>query len=204
MSTYKNTSGDLTLTGTSGNATLTVNYANTIFNGNFTYTGNLSTVDDFIVVAANNTGTVHDMGLLAGINTAIGLYAGFRFVTVANAWQVSSNVNGLGVGSYANLGGAAFGSNTQVQYNNNGSLAGSPGLTFNNISNAVLVGGSLTVGGAEVLSNIGTAPTAIANSVAIYNNAPGTGATGLYVTGNTIATDEVISATRAKLYSIIF
>ena len=204
MSTYKNTSGDLTLTGTSGNATLTVNYANTIFNGNFTYTGNLSTVDDFIVVAANNTGTVHDMGLLAGINTAIGLYAGFRFDTVANAWQVSSNVNGLGVGSYANLGGAAFGSNTQVQYNNNGSLAGSPGLTFNNISNAVLVGGSLTVGGAEVLSNIGTAPTAIANSVAIYNNAPGTGATGLYVTGNTIATDEVISATRAKLYSIIF
>jgi hypothetical protein len=44
----------------------------------------------------------------------------------------------------------------------------------------------------------------VANSVAIYNNAPGSGQTGLYVTGNTIATDEVMSLTRAKLYSIIF
>ena len=63
MSTYKNTSGDLTLTGDGGLATLTINYAETVFNGNLTYTGNLTTVDDFIVVAANNTGTVTDMGL---------------------------------------------------------------------------------------------------------------------------------------------
>jgi hypothetical protein len=53
MSTYKNTSGDLTLTGDNGFATLTINYANTVFNGSLTYTGNLTTVDDFIVVAAN-------------------------------------------------------------------------------------------------------------------------------------------------------
>jgi hypothetical protein len=33
MSTYKNTSGDLTLTGDNGFATLTINYANTVFNG---------------------------------------------------------------------------------------------------------------------------------------------------------------------------
>jgi flagellar basal body rod protein FlgF len=62
----------------------------------------------------------------------------------------------------------------------------------------------LTLRGHQILSNIGTAPTAVANSVAIYNNAPGSGQTGLYVTGNTIATDEVMSLTRAKLYSIIF
>ena len=103
MSTYKNTSGDLTLTGNGGLATLTVNYANTIFNGNFTYTGNLTTVDDFIVVAANNTGTVNDMGLLAGINVTTNLYAGLRFDRAANAWQISSNVSGLGVGTYANI-----------------------------------------------------------------------------------------------------
>jgi len=206
MSTYKNTSGDLTLTGNGGLATLTINYANTIFNGSFTYTGNLSTVDDFIVVAANNTGTVQDMGLLAGINTANGLYAGLRFNAAVNAWQVSSSVYGNGAPrtAYANIGGTALGSNTQVQYNNDGLLAGSAAFTFNNVSNTVSLGGALTVGGVEVLSNIGTAPVAVANSVSIYNNAPGVGQTGLYVTGNTIATDEVISATQAKLFSIIF
>ena len=55
-----------------------------------------------------------------------------------------------------------------------------------------------------LLGNIGTAPTAVANSVAIYNKQPGSGKTGLYVTGNTIATDEVISLTQARLYGIIF
>jgi hypothetical protein len=79
MSTYKNTSGDLTMTGDGGLATLTVNYANTVFNGSLTYTGNLSTVDDFIIVAANNTGTVTDMGLLA--QTGPTTFAGLRFDT---------------------------------------------------------------------------------------------------------------------------
>ena len=204
MSTYKNTSGDLTLTGDAGFATLTINYANTIFNGSLTYTGNLTTVDDFIVVSANNTGTITDMGLLA--QTGPTTFAGLRFDTPANKWQTSSSVyaNGAPVTAYANIGGTAEGSNTQVQYNNNGILAGSSAFTFDNVSNAVTLGGALTVAGVEVLSNIGTAPIAVANSVSIYNNAPGAGQTGLYVTGNTIVTDEVISTTRAKLYSIIF
>jgi flagellar basal body rod protein FlgF len=62
----------------------------------------------------------------------------------------------------------------------------------------------LTLSGFEVLSNIGTAPAAVANSVAIYNNAPGAGATGLYTVGTTTTADEVISLTRARLYAIIF
>jgi hypothetical protein len=71
-------------------------------------------------------------------------------------------------------------------------------LTFDISSN------KFTIGGYEVLSNIGTAPTAVANSVAIYNNAPGAGATGLYTVGTTTTADEVISLTRARLYAIIF
>ena len=83
MSTYKNTSGDLTLTGDGGLATLTINYANTIFNGSLTYTGNSTTVDDFIVVAANNTGAITEMGLLG--QTGPTTFAGLRFNSVANA-----------------------------------------------------------------------------------------------------------------------
>ena len=203
MSTYKNTSGDLTLTGNGGLATLTINYANTIFNGSFTYTGNLTTTDDFIIVAANNTGTVQDMGLLA--QTGTGTFAGLRFDVAANTWQISSSVygNGLPVSAYQNIAfgnvGIPGGNIRDVQINAGGNAFVANGSFQYDIANS-----KLTLSGHQVLSNIGTAPTAVANSVAIYNNAPGSGQTGLYVTGSTIATDEVISLTRAKLYSIIF
>ena len=202
MSTYKNTSGDLTLTGDGGNATLTVNYANTVFNGSFTYTGNLSTVDDFIVVAANNTGTVQDMGLLAGINTANGLYAGLRFDVATNVWQVSSNVNGLGVGSYTNiLTTAAYanaaGSNTQVQFNQNGTFGASSNLIFNFVTNR------LTLQGVQVFGNIGGTPIYTGNGVAVYNNTVGGGGTGLYVI-NSVVDDELVSKSKAIVYGIIF
>lgn len=203
MATYKNTSGDLTMTGGNGTATLTINYANTVFNGSFTYTGNLTTTDDFIVVAANNTGTVQSMGMLGQTGTAT--FAGIRFNTVANAWQISNNVSSTGapVTAYANIAygniGVPGGNVDDVQIN-----AGSGGFTANGSFQYDIANSKLTLTGHQILSNIGTAPTAVANSVAIYNNAPGAGATGLYVTGNTIATDEVITLTRAKLYSIIF
>ena len=203
MSTYKNTSGDLTLTGNGGLATLTINYANTIFNGSFTYTGNLTTTDDFIVVAANNTGTIQDMGLLA--QTGNGTFAGLRFDTVANTWQISSSVTSAGVPvtPYANLSsgstGIPGGNIYDVQVNN-----GSGGFNANDNFKYDPANAKVTLNGVQVLSNIGTAPTATANAVSIYNNAPGSGQTGLYVTGNTIATAEVVTATRAKLYSIIF
>ena len=90
MTTYKTTSGDYTITGDNGLGIFTVNYANTVFNGNLTYTGNLTTVDDFITVAANNTGVITDMGLLAQANTTH--FAGLRFNTTANVWQISSSV----------------------------------------------------------------------------------------------------------------
>lgn len=203
MATYKNTSGDLTMTGGNGNATLTINYANTIFNGSFTYTGNLTTTDDFIVVAANNTGTVQDMGLLA--QTGPSGFAGLRFDVAANTWQISSSVfgNGAPISAYQNI---AFG-NIGVPGGNVGDIqvnGGANTFVANGSFQYDIANSKLTLTGHQILSNIGTAPTAVANSVAIYNNAPGSGQTGLYVTGNTIATDEVISLTRAKLYSIIF
>ena len=202
MSTYKNTSGDLTLTGNGGAATLTVNYANTIFNGSFTYTGNLSTVDDFIVVAANNTGTVQDMGLLAGINVGNGLYAGLRFDTVANTWQISNSVNGAGVGTYSDIltsatSGNAAGANTQVHFNNAGAFGASANLTYDYITSG------LTLQGSEIFGNIGTTPSYTGNGVAVYNNTMGGGGTGLYVI-NSQVNDELVSKSKAIVYGIIF
>jgi hypothetical protein len=202
MSTYKNTSGNLTLTGDNGAATLTINYANTIFNGDITHTGNITTVDNFIVVAANNTGTVTDMGLLAGINVTVGSYAGLRFNVGTNSWQVSSNVTGAGIGSYATIlttasPGTAAGANTEIQFNNGGLFSANANLTYDYTLSR------LTLRGHEVYGNIGATPAYTGNGVAVYNNTVGGGGTGLYVK-NAVVNDELVSKGKAIVYGIIF
>jgi hypothetical protein len=201
MSTFKNTSGDLTLTGDAGFATLTINYANTVFNGSLTYTGNLTTVDDFIVVAANNTGTVTEMGLLG--QTGPTTFAGLRFNTVANAWQISTSVTSAGapIVSYSNILTAgtpavASGSNTQVQFNQGGVFGASANLTFDYAAN------KLTLSGHQAFANTAT-PANVANAVALYSNAVGSGGTGLYFTSSS-ANDELVSKSKAIVFGIIF
>ena len=205
MSTFKNTSGDYTVNlgpYDSGNAkwsgTMNVN-GNLNVAGNITYVTDIAVNDAFIIVAANNTGTVQDMGLVATKGT--GSYAGFRFDTVANAWQVSSSVNldGSPVAAYSSIatGNATVsGSNTQVQFNDGGSFGASANLSFNKTTNV------LTLQGSQTLGNVGTTPSSVANSVVIYNKAPGAGATGLYVVSST-TNDEVTAYNKAKLLAII-
>lgn len=202
MASYKNLSSDWYITLDGGVGTIYLD-GNLDVTGNITYVTEIAVNDAFIIVAANNTGTVTDMGLIA--QKTSNTYAGIRYDTIVSAWQVSDSVgqNGAPIASYSNIvtgGGASIigGANTQVQFNNGGVFGATANLTFDTSSN------KLTIGGHEVLSNIGTAPVAVSNSVAIYNNAPGAGATGLYTVGTTTTADEVISLTRARLYAIIF
>jgi hypothetical protein len=171
--------------------------------GNITYVSEIAVNDAFIIVAANNTGTVTDMGLIA--QTTGNTYAGLRFDTGTSSWQISPSVNSDGspIIAYATLSsgnaGIPGGNVSDIQINDGaGGFAGNGSFQYD-VANS-----KLTVSGFEVLSNIGTAPAAVANSVAIYNNAPGAGATGLYTVGTTTTADEVISLTRARLYAIIF
>jgi hypothetical protein len=203
MSTYKNISDDWYITVDGGLGTVYID-GNLDVAGNITYVSDIAVNDAFIIVAANNTGTVNDMGLVA-TKVANSSYAGLRFDVTANTWQISSSVyaNGAPISAYANIasgGGSSFvaGSDTQIQFNQGGTFGATANLTFDYGNN------KLTVQGYQVLGNVGTTPTNVANSVVLYNNAPGTGRTGLYVTGNTIAADEVISLTQARLFSIIF
>jgi len=205
MSTFKTTSGDYTVnlgpydTGnTRWTGTMNVN-GNLNVAGNITYVTDIAVNDAFIIVAANNTGTVTDMGLIATKGT--GSYAGFRFDVASNVWQVSSSVNADGspVTAYANIatGNASVsGSNTQVQFNDSGSFGATANLTFNKATNV------LTLQGSQTLGNVGSTPSSVANSVVIYNKAPGAGATGLYVVSST-TNDEVTAYNKAKLLSII-
>lgn len=205
MATIKTTSSDYTInvgpydTGnTKWTGTMNVN-GNLNVAGNITYVTDIAVNDAFIIVAANNTGTVTDMGLIATKGTSS--YAGLRFDVAANAWQVSSSVNidGSPVTAYTSIatGNASVsGSNTQIQFNDSGSFGATANLTFNKVTNV------LTLQGSQTLGNIGAAPSSVANSVVIYNNTMGAGATGLYVISAT-ANDELTAYNKAKLLSII-
>ena len=196
---YKNTSSDYTITVNNGVGTFTVN-ANTVFNGNVTYSVPATSTFAFLTVAANNSGNITDMGLIAQKGPST--FAGLRFDTAANTWQISNAVNadGSAITSYANIGTSTLaigGSNTQVQFNQNSALGASANLTFDYANNI------LKIQGAEVLGNIGTSPSVPSNAVALYNNTIGGGGTGVYVLSSSVD-DELVSKSKAIVYGIIF
>ena len=196
---YKNTSSDYTITVNNGVGTFTIN-ANTVFNGNVTYSVPATTTFAFLTVAANNSGNITDMGLIAQKGPST--FAGLRFDTAANTWQISNAVNadGSAITSYANIGTSTLavgGSNTQVQFNQNSALGASANLIFDYANNI------LKIQGVEVLGNIGTSPSVPSNAVALYNNTIGGGGTGVYVLSSSVD-DELVSKSKAIVYGIIF
>ena len=198
MTTYKTVNNDYTITCNEGDGIFTVN-AQTVFNGNVTYTVPATTEFAFLTVAANNTGAVTDGGLL--MQTGPTTYAGLRFDVTSNTWQISSSVNstGIPVASYANIATgstSAGGANTQLQFNNNNSFGGSANLAFNTANN------QLFLSGFQAFANTAT-PANVANAVAVYSNVIGGGGTGLYFT-STSANDELVSKGKAIVYAIIF
>jgi hypothetical protein len=200
MASYKNLSSDWYIDVNGGVGTIYID-GNLDVAGNITYVSDIAVNDAFIIVAANNTGTVTDMGLVA-TKVANASWAGLRFDTSANAWQVSSSVyaNGAPISAYQSLsaGGSIGGANTQIQFNDSGSFGGTANLTFDKTTNQFSV---LT--GSHVLGNIGSAPSAVSNAVVLYNQAPGIGASGVYAR-TTTTQDELISLTKARLFAIIF
>jgi len=201
MSTYKNVNDNYTITCANGLGIFTVNAANIRFNGNITTTGSNTTIYDFITVAANNTGSVKEMGLLG--QTGNTTFAGLQFNVNTNSWQISPSVTvtGAPIVAYANILTAASpavaaGSDTQLQFNQGGVFGASANLTYD-------YGNSrLTLKGYQVLGNTATPPN-VANSVALYSNVVGSGGTGLYFT-STSAADELVSKSKAIVYAIIF
>ena len=201
MATYKNISSDWYISVDSGVGTIYVD-GNLDVAGNITFVSELAVNDAFIIVAANNTGTVTSMGLVA-TRVANTSFAGLRYDATANAWQISTSVsaNGAPVAAYANIstgGATAGGANTQVQFNDGGAFGATANLTFDKSINQLTI-----TAGSQRLGNIGAAPAAVANSAVLYNLAPDLGASGVYAR-TTSTEDELITAVRARLFSIIF
>ena len=201
MATYKNISSDWYISVDSGVGTIYVD-GNLDVAGNITFVSELAVNDAFIIVAANNTGTVTSMGLVA-TRVANTSFAGLRYDATANAWQISTSVsaNGAPVAAYANIAtgtATVAGANTQVQFNDSGAFGATANLTFDKSINQLTI-----TAGSQRLGNIGSAPAAVANSAVLYNLAPDLGASGVYAR-TTSTEDELITAVRARLFSIIF
>ena len=201
MATYKNISSDWYISVDNGVGTIYVD-GNLDVAGNITFVSELAVNDAFIIVAANNTGTVTSMGLVA-TRVANSSFAGLRYDSTANAWQISTSVsaNGAPIAAYANIATGAVtvaGANTQVQFNDGGTFGATANLTFDKSINQLTI-----TTGSQRLGNIGSAPAAVANSAVLYNLAPDLGASGVYAR-TTSTEDELITAVRARLFSIIF
>ena len=94
MATYKDISGDWTITVDGGLGTIFVNGSLDV-SGNITYVSEIAVNDAFIQVASNNDGTVTSMGLVA-VKLANTNFAGLRFNTITSEWEVSPSVYGNG------------------------------------------------------------------------------------------------------------
>lgn len=210
MATYKRIDGDYVITSINPQDDVIINTRKMTINGNLDVAGNLTYInvteldiaDPFIVLNASNTGAyAQDSGVLTHITSS--LYAGIRYDNTTGKWQISSDTNAAGTGgAWANLvtGSGVTppgGSNTNVQFNDNGSFAGTGNLTFDKSTNL------LTVNGPQALGNVGSTPSTVANAVVMYNAVMGGGGTGLYVTSPAV-TDELVSKTKAIIYGIIF
>jgi hypothetical protein len=209
MTTYKRIDGDYYIETINPGDRVYIDTDAVEISGNLNVAGNVTYInvtelnikDPFILLNASNTGSYEaNSGVLTHITSST--FAGIRYSADADEWQVSSNTStsgetgtwtALATGSSVTPGGA----NTNIQFNDGGSFGGNVNYSFDSSNSRV------TINGHNVFGNIGTAPSAVANSVALYHNAEGSGGTGLYFR-STATEDELISKSKAIVFSIIF
>ena len=208
MPTQKRIDGDYVITTINPPDDVVVNTNTLVVNGNLDVVGNLTYInvdelnirDPFIILNASNTSTyASNSGVLT--HETDSTFAGIRYNATAGAWQLSIATDATGLtGTWNNIGvsgGGAAGPDTSIQYNQGGIFAGDAALKFDAGNTAV------TLQGHQRFGNIGTAPAATANAVALFHNAEGSGGTGLYFRSITTE-DELVSKSKAIVFSIIF
>lgn len=174
-------------------------FGNLDVQGNITYidTTELDITDPFITLAANNTGLYSNVGILAQKSSGPNTYASLRWNTTSGTWQVSPDNSTFVNIATGNVSTTPGGANTNIQFNNVGSFGGNVNYSFD-VANA-----QVTLQGHQIFGNIATAPSAVANSVAVYHNITGSGGTGLYVK-SPLVQDELVSKSKAIVFAIIF
>jgi hypothetical protein len=200
MTTYKNTSGNYTITIADGTGNMTVN-GNLNVAGNVTYidVSELIIQDPFITLNASNSNVyLSNSGVLTHITSS--LYAGIRYNTTSTYWELSNNTTNGTDGTWNIIASGnvnAAGSNTQVQFNDNNNFGASANLAFDKSNSKLFLQGHLALG------NIGATPLTVANATVLYSNTVGAGGTGVYVKSSSVD-NELVSNYKAIVYGIIF
>lgn len=209
MTTYKRIDGDYYIQTIDPPVQKVYIDTDTTVSGNLTVQGNLTYInvdelnirDPFILLNSSNTGTyASNSGILT--HETVSSFAGIRYNATAGIWELSVNTDSTGLtGTWDTIDSGGVGvpgaPTTSIQFNDGGTFGGNAALTFDAANT------KMTLQGHQVFGNIGSAPAAVANSVAVYHNAEGGGGTGLYA--RTTATQgELINKTKAILFSLIF
>jgi len=136
-----------------GNATFAgnVNASNGSFSSNVTVNGNLR---------VNANGSLRSFGNVnfsGAPNINLGILSNIKISGGLNGYVLSTDGTGnlswvAGGGGGGN--GVPGGSNTQIQYNNAGAFAGSPYMTFNDVTNTFNVAGNLIANSIEIGSGV--------------------------------------------------
>jgi hypothetical protein len=185
VSATGNVTGGNILTAGAVSATGAITSATTITGGNLATGGTVSATGTGTFGNVNTAGTVSATGDITGGNVATaGTVSATGNITGGNISSVgvittTSNITGgnllfgsgivSGTGNifadtiFANISGNidAGGANTEIQFNNDNVLAGSPGFTFNTVGNTVTANGNITgtnlfTGGAVSATGTGT------------------------------------------------
>lgn len=205
MSTYKRIDGDYSITTINSTDNVFITTHTVKIDGNLDVMGNLTYIDTteleitdpFITLAANNASIYSNIGILAQKTISPNSYAALRFNVTSNVWQVSTdnvNFSDIALGNTIPMAG---GSNTQIQFNDEGNLNGSPSLTIDKNTS------TLTLAGVQNFELLGYTPGVTANTVSLYHQATGEGGTGLYVKSASVD-NELVSKSKAIIFSLIF
>jgi hypothetical protein len=207
---FAGTGTAVTIGATTG--TTTIRNANTVVTGDLAVNGGDLTTAATTFNLANTTATTVN---LAGAGTNVNIGSASGNTTVNNNLIVNSDVSVNGgdltttqssfnlinaVATTVNFGGAA----TEI---NIGNTSGSTSINDINIAGNVISnvsGNDILFDGVLSLSNQSTVPSTPVGNVKMYStNEPGGGGTGLYFVNTTGTNDELISRSKAFIYSLI-
>lgn len=178
--TFLNVDGDIVSLGniaTSGNISAgNINLSSNVYTGNASITNKLTIGSNLTVNSAavlrvvgnvNTSGSPNiNLGTLSNIHISGGVNG--YVLTTDGAGNLSWMVGGGGGGN-----GTPGGSNTQVQYNNNGEFGASPYLTFNDFTHTFQVGGNLIANSVQMGAGVYKWSTSEVYFATTSSSAPG-------------------------------
>ncbi len=150
---------DFTFDKTTGILSIPIVNANTVSATGFQTTGNLTAGNIKANTLANISGNLRVTGNVnfsGAANVTLGSVANLKISGGTNGYVLSTD--GLGNLSWAAGGGGGNGtpggSNTQIQYNNNGTFGGDPNFIFNPTTDTVTIGGNLIANSFQIGSGV--------------------------------------------------